>query len=68
MSNYEPFYFGPLSGYQTEELDRRGLDQNKKNLRGFRWQATRAALPGTTGAVCTHTTFTHTHTQVFGGE
>ncbi len=33
----EPFYFGPLSGYGTEELDRKGLDQDKKNTTGFKW-------------------------------
>ena len=30
-------YFGPLSGYDTEELDRRGLDQDKKTLKGYEW-------------------------------
>ena len=33
----DPMYFGPLAGYNTEELDRRGLDQDKKVVQGFRW-------------------------------
>ena len=33
----EPLYFGPLAGYDTEELDRRGLDQDKKTTKGFKW-------------------------------
>ena len=33
----DPMYFGPLAGYDTEELDRRGLDQDKKVVQGFRW-------------------------------
>ena len=28
--------FGPLSGYGTEELGRRGLDPNKKSTKGFK--------------------------------
>ena len=30
-------HFGPLAGYDTDELDRKGLDQEKKTLRGFEW-------------------------------
>ena len=33
----EPLYFGPLAGYDAEELDRRGLDQDKKTAKGFKW-------------------------------
>ena len=33
----EPLYFGPLAGYDTDELDRRGLDQDKKTTKGFKW-------------------------------
>ena len=33
----EPLYFGPLAGYDTEELDRRGIDQDKKTIKGFKW-------------------------------
>ena len=33
----EPLYFGPLAGYDIEELDRKGLDQDKKNIKGFKW-------------------------------
>ena len=33
----EPLYFGPLSGYDTTELDKRGLDQDKKTAQGFKW-------------------------------
>ena len=35
----EPLYFGPLAGYDTEELDRRGIDQDKKTTKGFRWMS-----------------------------
>ena len=35
--NSEPLYFGPLAGYDTEELDRKGLDQDKKTTKGFKW-------------------------------
>ena len=44
MSNVrinEPMYFGPLSGYDTEELDRKCLDQDKKTAKGFKWQSTK---------------------------
>ena len=30
VSGDEPLYFGPEAGHDTEELDRRGLDQDKK--------------------------------------
>ena len=33
----EPLYFGPLAGYDAEELNRRGLDQDKKTAKGFNW-------------------------------
>ena len=33
----DAWYFGPLAGYDIEELDRRGLDQDKKYLKGFKW-------------------------------
>ena len=33
----EPLYFGPLAEYDTEELDRRGIDQDKKTTKGFKW-------------------------------
>ncbi len=33
----EGFHFGPLAGYGTEELDRRGLDQDKKNIKNYKW-------------------------------
>ena len=39
--NSEPLYFGPLAGYDTEELDRKGLDQDKKNTKGFKWVSTK---------------------------
>ena len=32
----EPLYFGPLAGYDVEELDRKGLDQDKKTTKGFK--------------------------------
>ena len=35
----EPLYFGPLAGYDTEELDRRGIDQDKKTTKGFKWMS-----------------------------
>ena len=35
--NSESLYFGPLAGYDTEELDRKGLDQDKKTTKGFKW-------------------------------
>ena len=37
VGSQEPFYFGPLAGYGAEELDRRGLDQDKKTGKGFQW-------------------------------
>ena len=37
-------YFGPLAGYDTEELDRRGLDQNKKTTKGFKWTAAKKKI------------------------
>ena len=43
-------YFGPLAGYDTEELDRRGLNQDKKTLKGFEWfliQGFRASINNT---------------------
>ena len=38
-------YFGPLAGYNTEELDRRGLDQDKKTLKGFKWFSLKDSIP-----------------------
>ena len=35
--NSEPLYFGQLAGYDTEELDRKGLDHDKKITEGFKW-------------------------------
>ena len=35
----EPLYFGPLAGYDTEELDRRGIDLDKKTTKGFKWMS-----------------------------
>ena len=37
----EPLYFGPLAGYDVEELDRKGLDQDKKTTKGFKWLSTK---------------------------
>ena len=37
IDSSDPLYFGPLSGCDTEELDRKGLDQDKKNTKGFKW-------------------------------
>ena len=40
LSSYggkDVYYFGPLAGYSTQELDERGLDQDKKDTRGFVW-------------------------------
>ena len=33
----EALYFGPLAGYDLEELDRKGLYQDKKTTKGFKW-------------------------------
>ena len=38
-------YFGPLAGYNTEELDRRGLDQDKKTLKAFKWFSLKDSIP-----------------------
>ena len=40
----EPLYFGPLAGYDTEELDRKGLDQDKKNVKGFKWLSKKESI------------------------
>ena len=45
IGSQEPFYFGPLSGYDAEELDRRGLDQDKKTAKGFKWFSKKDKLP-----------------------
>ena len=42
--NSEPFYFGPLSGYDTEKLDKKGLDQDKKNSKGFKWLSKKESM------------------------
>ena len=49
----EPLYFGPLAGYDTEELDRRGIDQDKKTTKGFKWVS---AAAGTAETAITKTT------------
>ena len=33
----ESLYFGPLAGYDTEELDRGGLDQDMNTVQDFKW-------------------------------
>ena len=47
-SNSEPLYFGPRAGYDTEELDRKGLDQDKKTTKGFQWVSTKESKDRTT--------------------
>ena len=36
VGSNEPLYFGPLAGYDNEELDRKGLEQDKKTANGFK--------------------------------
>ena len=45
VGSQEPFYFGPLAGYGAEEPDRRGLDQDKKTAKGFKWFSKKEKLP-----------------------
>ena len=40
VGSSEPLYFGPLAGYDTDGLDRKGLDQDKKTTKGFKWLST----------------------------
>ena len=46
-------YFGPLAGYNTEELDRRGLDQDKKTLKGFKWFSLKDSIPSSSTSTTT---------------
>ena len=37
VGNSEPLYFGPPVGFDSEELDIEGLDEDKKTTKGFKW-------------------------------
>ena len=52
----EPLYFGPLAGYDTEELDRRGLNQDKKTAKGFKWFSKKKPSTNINSQVATTTT------------
>ena len=43
LGNKEPLYFGPLSQCNTEALEKRGLNQDKKSKKGFKWTSGKAS-------------------------
>ena len=45
LGNKEPMYFGPLYRCTIEELERRGIDQDKKSKKSFKWTSGKASDP-----------------------
>ena len=45
LDNKEPMYFGPMSDSYTDELVQRGLHQDRKSTKGFKWTSGKASNP-----------------------